>query len=128
MMVLLLEQSRRVIYGRNVMEARKDRPDRSTELSKDLLTGVLKEAVPQLTATEASAVVNRLMGALFGELVASGALNLSGVGRFSVRQSASRSTRHPATGELVHVAARPAVKFKASSSLQQALDAMRSGG
>ncbi len=91
-------------------------------MSKALLTDVLKESIPQLTAAEASDVAARVLAALSGAIVAGGALTLHGLGHFTVRQQEPRAVKHPVRDERIQVPARASVKFKPSKALLEALN------
>jgi DNA-binding protein HU-beta len=56
------------------------------------------------------------------ELIADGAVQLKGIGRFSTKLKAARTGRNPRTGDPVQIAARRRVAFKMAPSLGHELN------
>lgn len=69
----------------------------------------------------AERAVNDVLDAM-AEGIADGGLSLVGFGTFSVKEKAAREGRNPQSGEKIQIAAKNAVKFKASKALQDAVN------
>ena len=60
--------------------------------------------------------------AIKDEVVAGNKVDIAGFGSFQPADRAARTARNPQTGEVIQVAAKKAVKFKASKTFKDALN------
>ena len=60
--------------------------------------------------------------AIKDEVVAGNKVDIAGFGSFQSADRAARTARNPQTGEAIQVAAKKAVKFKASKTFKDALN------
>lgn len=65
--------------------------------------------------------VDAVFATITEELVDGGEVSITGFGKFSVTERASREGRNPSTGETIVIPASNSVKFKASSTLKNAV-------
>ncbi len=85
----------------------------------------LVEAVAKktgLTKADATRAIDATFGAITEALVKGDKVPLVGFGTFGVSERAAREGRNPRTGEVVPIAARKAVTFKAGSALKDAIN------
>lgn len=73
------------------------------------------------TKTAAENFLDALGPFVTSELKRGGEVTLPGIGKLSVARREARAGRNPQTGETVQIAARNAVKFKASKPLSDAV-------
>jgi DNA-binding protein HU-beta len=76
-----------------------------------------------LTKTATAEVLDALLDTLKGALVQGDAVQLMGFGNFEVTERAAREGRNPATGAPLAIAAKKAIKFKASKAWSEAVAA-----
>ena len=74
---------------------------------------------PDLSASEAEAVVAAFFETITGQLVANGRVELRGFGAFSTRSRNPRAGRNPRTGEPVDVAAKRVSFFKPGKEMKE---------
>lgn len=85
----------------------------------------LVEAVAEkagLTKADANRAIEAVFEEIKGVLVSGNKITLPGFGTFSVGERAAREGRNPQTGATVKIAASKSAKFKASSTLKEALN------
>ena len=85
---------------------------------KELLAAIAKKA--GVSADAAAKVYDATMAVLTDE-IANGGVRVDGVGTFKVAKQAARVCKNPRTGEKINVPAKKVVKFKAASSLADAV-------
>lgn len=73
------------------------------------------------TKAEAKKNVEAVLSALTTSLAAGNEVNLSGFGKFTVKDRAAREGRNPATGESITIAASKSVGFKPAKALKDTL-------
>lgn len=73
------------------------------------------------TKAEAKKNVEAVVSALTTSLAAGNEVNLSGFGKFTVKDRAAREGRNPATGESITIAASKSVGFKPAKALKDTL-------
>lgn len=66
-------------------------------------------------------IVDGVIKSITDELIAGGKVQLVGFGTFEVVERAAREGRNPLTGELLHIEASKAPKFKAGKALKDAV-------
>ena len=74
-----------------------------------------------MTKAEADRVIDTVVDAISGALIAGDKVALSGLGTFSVVERNARVGRNPKTGETLEIPAKKAVKFKVGSKLSGAV-------
>ena len=85
----------------------------------------LVEAVAKstgLTKVDSTKAIEATFAAITKELAKGGKVPVVGFGTFSVAKRAAREGRNPRTGEIVKIAARKAVTFKAGVALKEAVN------
>ena len=85
----------------------------------------LAHAVSQefgLTARAGRRLVRRLVQMVADDLVATGRIELRGLGTFSVHHRAAKETAHPQTSEPLTIPARRSVQYRASRALRRRLN------
>ena len=85
----------------------------------------LVEAVAEaagLTKADATRAIDATFASITGALAKGDKVPLVGFGTFSVSKRAARQGRNPKTGEVVQIAARNAVSFKAGSALKDSVN------
>ena len=85
----------------------------------------LVEAVAEkagLTKADATRAIDAFCETITEALANGDKITLVGFGTFSVSERAAREGRNPRTGEIVSIAARNAVSFKAGSALKDAVN------
>ena len=85
----------------------------------------LVEAVAKttgLTKADSTRAIDATFAAITGALKKGDKVPLVGFGTFAVSKRAAREGRNPRTGEVVKIAARKAVTFKAGSALKDAVN------
>jgi DNA-binding protein HU-beta len=89
----------------------------------------LKRRIKVMTRVELAAKVgvdDKALKAVFDaikdEVVAGNKVDIAGFGSFQPADRAARTARNPQTGEAIQVAAKKAVKFKASKTFKDALN------
>lgn len=91
----------------------------------DVLTKkALIESVAELndvTKREAEKSVDSVISTIKDALVEGMAVNIHGFGVFSVKETAAREGRNPATGETIQIPAGKRLSFKPSSTLKNAI-------
>lgn len=73
-----------------------------------------------LTGKESKALVESLFNTICSTLAAGEDVKLSGFGNFTLREKRARPGRNPKTGEVVPIAARRVVTFRASQKVKEA--------
>ena len=73
-----------------------------------------------LTGKESKALVESLFNTICSTLAAGEDVKLSGFGNFTLREKRARPGRNPKTGEVVPIAARRVVTFRASQKVKAA--------
>ena len=68
------------------------------------------------------AVVKDVFEAIKTEVKNGGKVDIYGFGSFQATDRAARTARNPQTGEMIQVAAKKAVKFKASKNFKDAIN------
>lgn len=87
----------------------------------DLIKAISEQAgISKAQATEA---LNAVVGGITGALAAGEKVTLVGFGTFSVSERAARTGRNPATGNVIKIAAKKQVKFKAGKELDDSANA-----
>ena len=74
----------------------------------------------RLSGKESKALVELFFDTMRSTLVAGEDVKLSGFGNFTLREKRARPGRNPRTGEMVPIAARRVVTFRASQKLREA--------
>ena len=74
-----------------------------------------------LTKADATRAIDAVFETITGALKAGDKVPVAGFGTFAVSKRAARDGRNPQTGEVVHIAARNAVTFKAGSALKDSV-------
>lgn len=72
---------------------------------------------------QSAQIVDRITGAIVEALARGEEVQVSGFGKFAVRQVPERRGRNPRTGEEIDIAAHKAVKFQPSKTLKDILNA-----
>ena len=91
-------------------------------MSKQQLVEMIAEKAG-LTKADASRALDATMESITEALKAGDKVSLVGFGTFGISQRDEREGRNPRTGEVVKIAARKAVTFKAGSKLKDAVNA-----
>lgn len=87
----------------------------------DLIKAISEQSgISKAQATEA---LNAVVGGITGALAAGEKVTLVGFGTFSVSERAARTGRNPATGNVIKIAAKKQVKFKAGKELDDSANA-----
>jgi DNA-binding protein HU-beta len=68
------------------------------------------------------AVVKSVFDAIKAEVKNGGKVDIYGFGSFQAAERSARTARNPQTGETIQVAAKKAVKFKASKNFKDSLN------
>ena len=89
-------------------------------MNKDLLVKTVA-ATTGKTQKEVKEVVNATLEAITNALVEGNEVKLAGFGKFEVVERAERTGTNPSTGESIIIPATNSVKFKASSTLKEAV-------
>ena len=76
-----------------------------------------------LSKKDAEAALKAFTDVVAEELKANGKVQLVGFGTFEVSERAAREGRNPQSGEVMHIAASKAPKFKAGKVLKDAVNA-----
>ena len=75
-----------------------------------------------LTKADSSRALEAFMSAVAETLKKGDKISLTGFGTFGTSKRAARNGRNPRTGEVVKIAARTSVSFKAGSKLKEAVN------
>lgn len=67
-------------------------------------------------------VVKSVFDAIKAEVKNGGKVDIYGFGSFQIAERSARTARNPQTGETIQVAAKKAVKFKASKNFKDSLN------
>ncbi len=89
-------------------------------MTKQELINAIAESINQ-PKTVIDNVINALVGHVQDELAAGGEVTLPGLGKFSVKETAERQGRNPATGESITIPAKHAPKFTSAKALKDAV-------
>ena len=89
-------------------------------MNKSELIGQVAEKTG-MTRTGAGLAVDAVFGAIEKELTAGGDFQLTGFGKFFVKETREKKGRNPATGEELMIAAKKVPKFKPGVSLKTAV-------
>ncbi len=73
------------------------------------------------TKVSAKETVDAVFAAISAELAKGETVDLSGFGKFSVKERAARKGVNPATGEAIEIAASKAVSFKVAKALKESV-------
>ena len=73
------------------------------------------------TQKDVAVVVDAMIETVTEVMVAGEDVKVSGLGKFSVSERAAREGRNPQTGEAIEIPATKSIKFKASSTLKNAV-------
>lgn len=76
-----------------------------------------------ISKTESERALNGVIAAVTEELKSGGVVELTGFGKFSVKERAERQGRNPQTGESITIAAAKVPSFKAGKGLKDAVNA-----
>lgn len=82
----------------------------------------LMAAKSGLTKADSTRALDAFMSAVVEALQKGEKVTLTGFGTFSVSKRAARDGRNPRTGEVVKIAARNSVSFKAGSKLKESVN------
>ena len=82
----------------------------------ELIDNVAQKA--DLTKKDAAGAINAVLETIEETLNNGGSITLPGFGSFSVKESAERKGRNPATGEEITIPAKKSAKFKAGKNLR----------
>lgn len=74
------------------------------------------------TAKEAENFINTLFDKLKADLLEGKEVNITGFGKFMVRETAARTGVNPQTRERIQIPAKKAIKFKVSPKLNETLN------
>lgn len=74
-----------------------------------------------ISKKDAETYTKEVFSAIAGELATGEEVNIAGFGKFSVKNSAERQGRNPATGATVTIAASKKPAFKAAKQLKEAM-------
>lgn len=85
------------------------------------LTNTLAEQ-KGLTKKAAKEQIEAVVALITDRIVEGDTVRVTGLGSFSVVEREARTGRNPQTGEALEIAASKAVKFKATSSLKEAVN------
>lgn len=91
----------------------------SSTVTKKDLTDRLVDTLG-LTGKESKALVESFFDTICGTLAAGEDVKLSGFGNFMLRDKRPRPGRNPKTGEMIPIAARRVVTFRASQKVKEA--------
>jgi integration host factor subunit alpha len=91
----------------------------SSTVTKKDLTDRLVDTLG-LTGKESKALVESFFDTICSTLAACEDVKLSGFGNFTLREKRARPGRNPKTGEMVPIAARRVVTFRASQKVKAA--------
>ena len=83
----------------------------------ELVSAIAAES--ELSKTTAHAVVDTVVRTITASLKKNDTVRLLGFGTFSVSKRAARKGRNPKSGEILNIAAKKVVKFKAGSELAE---------
>ena len=86
--------------------------------------GELVEALAakaKISKSQASTLLNEILGIIEKSLKKGEEVNLTGFGRFDVRKRKAREGRNPQTGATLHIPARKVPRFKPSKTLKEAV-------
>lgn len=75
-----------------------------------------------LTKADSSRALEAFMSTVAETLKKGGKITLTGFGTFGTSKRAARNGRNPRTGEVVKIAARNSVSFKAGSKLKETIN------
>lgn len=73
------------------------------------------------TQKDVTVIVEAMIETVTETMVAGEDVKISGLGKFSVSERAAREGRNPQTGEAIEIGASKSVRFKASSTLKNAV-------
>lgn len=76
----------------------------------------------ELPTSKALSVLNTVLGTITDELVRGGEVNLSGFGKFSVRECAAREGTNPRTGTPLQIPAHKLPRFTAGRTFKGAVN------
>lgn len=76
----------------------------------------------KVSRADADKAVNAVQEAIIAALKNGEEVNLPQLGKFSVKETAEREGRNPATGEKITIAASKAINFKAGKAAKAALN------
>lgn|SRR5699024_4703876 len=89
-------------------------------LKKDLVAQVAE--AEGFTKKDTEAVIDATFDAIKGHLVDGDAVQLTGFGKFEVKESKPRAGRNPQTGEEIHIPAKNRVKFRVGKNLKDEVE------
>lgn len=89
-------------------------------MNKQALAEMIHEKIGG-TKVQSEEIVQSIFDAITNTMKKGDDVSIAGFGIFSVTKKAARMARNPKTGEMVHVAAKNAPKFKAGKALKDAV-------
>ena len=90
-------------------------------MTKNDLVSVISEQA-DLSKTEASEVLEELLGIIKATLESDEEVKVAGFGKFEVKEKADRRGRNPHTGEEITIESRKVVTFKPSALLRDRMN------
>ena len=87
----------------------------------DIVDDIYKNDNTGLTKTQIAAITNNLIARMGDSLKGGEEVRINNLGTFTLTHREARIGRNPATGEQVQIAAKTAIKFKATKSLANAV-------
>ena len=90
-------------------------------LTKDRLVEMIRQKT-QFSSQEAKKLVEILLETMKGKLEEGDEVKISGFGKWTVKEKASRPGRNPHTGERIEISARRVVTFHPSEKLRDAVN------
>ena len=90
-------------------------------LTKDRLVEVIRQK-SQFSSQEAKKLVELLLETMKSKLEEGDEVKISGFGKWTVKEKASRPGRNPHTGERIEISARRVVTFHPSEKLREAVN------
>ncbi len=92
-----------------------------TELVEILQKNMALNHEREVSKAEVNAFLDSLNFVITESLAAGGDVTLPGLGKFSVKETAERTGRNPATGETITIAAKRGPKFSPAKALKDAV-------
>lgn len=83
---------------------------------------VIADRHHDFTRAEVEMIIDEFLSVIQDTLVSGDKFQITGFGTFDIRENAAREGRNPRTGDVVMIAASKSPKFKASSSLRNAVN------
>ena len=108
---------------KKVEAKKKENKDEASKVTAKMLARELTEEYDDLTIGAALEVVAKLFENVSKHIVNGKVVSVHGFGTFQTKERAARTGRNPKTGESIEIDASTGVKFKASKSFKEALNA-----